>query len=148
MLLQVPFLSHFHPSVSLLASQLIDGVPLTGSADLNLNTLIHFLDRFVYRNAKKLKAKGASIMQPAAVSDKTGVVLNLKGPGTGMEVNSKEFWSQNVEDVPVDQVRRTTRRFGDGVLTHPLRHQSTIAFLPQIFHAEKLEGTADGRKGC
>jgi ribosome biogenesis protein MAK21 len=102
---QVPFLSHFHPSVSLLASQLIDGVPLTGSADLNLNTLIHFLDRFVYRNAKKLKAKGASIMQPAAVSDKTGVVLNLKGPGTGMEVNSKEFWNQNVEDVPVDQVR-------------------------------------------
>lgn len=109
--LQVPFLSHFHPSVSLLASQLIDNVPLTGSSDLNLNTLIHFLDRFVYRNAKKLKAKGASIMQPAAISDRSSGVLNLKGPGAGVEVNSKEFWSQKVEDVPVDQVRRPKRFF-------------------------------------
>lgn len=95
--------------MSLLASQLIDNVPLTGSSDLNLNTLIHFLDRFVYRNAKKLKAKGASIMQPAAISDRSSGVLNLKGPGAGVEVNSKEFWSQNVEDVPVDQVRRPKR---------------------------------------
>lgn len=49
-------------------------------------------------------------MQPAAASDKSGVVLMMKG-GTGIdaEVNSKEFWRKKEEDVPVDQVRHRHR---------------------------------------
>ncbi|CDZ98031.1 CAATT-binding transcription factor/60S ribosomal subunit biogenesis protein [Phaffia rhodozyma] len=100
----VPFLHHFHPSVALHASQLLNGEPITGSSDLNLNTLVHFLDRFVYRNAKKAKPKGASIMQPAAASDKSGVVLMMKGPSAETEVNTAEFWRQKEEDVPADQL--------------------------------------------
>lgn len=103
----VPFLHHFHPSVALHASQLLNNEPISTSSDLNLNTLSHFLDRFVYRNAKKPKAKGASIMQPAAASDKSGVVLMMKGSnGADQEVNSAAFWRQKEEDVPADQVRR------------------------------------------
>jgi hypothetical protein len=45
-------------------------------------------------------------MQPAAASDRSGVVLMMKGSNGGeAEVNSKEFWRKDVEDVPVDQVR-------------------------------------------
>lgn len=103
----VPFLNHFHPSVALQANQLLMGQPLSGSPDISLNTLISFLDKFVYRNPKKsAAAKGASIMQPAAVTDHTGTVIRMRGPRTGEDafVNSEAFWRKKVEDVPVDQL--------------------------------------------
>ncbi|KAF7321582.1 CBF domain-containing protein [Mycena kentingensis (nom. inval.)] len=49
--------------------------PVTASVDLSLSTISHFLDRFVYKNPKKIKAnrstnvvmgKGLSAMQPRA----------------------------------------------------------------------------------
>ncbi|KAJ7771586.1 CBF/Mak21 family-domain-containing protein [Mycena metata] len=70
--------NHFHPAISLHARQLLASQPLTASADLSLNTISHFLDRFVYKNPKQIKpnagnahvvvgkGKGASAMQPAA----------------------------------------------------------------------------------
>lgn len=103
----IPFLHHFHPSVALQANQLLMGEQLTGSPDISLNTLISFLDKFVYRNPKKTAAaKGASIMQPAAVSDHTGTVIRMRGARTGDSafVNSEAFWRKKVEDVPVDQL--------------------------------------------
>ena len=102
-----PFLDHFHPSVSLQANQLLLSQPLTGSADISLNSLVSFLDRFVYRNPKKtVQPKGASIMQPAAANDRSGMVVQTKGPRTGEEgyVNSEKFWRKKIEDVPVDQM--------------------------------------------
>ncbi|KAK1923668.1 putative ribosome biogenesis protein [Papiliotrema laurentii] len=102
-----PFLDHFHPSVSLQAQQLLRSEPLTGSADISLNSLVSFLDRFVYRNPKKnLQPKGASIMQPAAVYDRTGMLVSNKGARTGEDtyVNSEKFWRKKIEDVPVDQM--------------------------------------------
>jgi ribosome biogenesis protein MAK21 len=102
----MPFLNHFHPSVSLQAQQLLMGQQLTGSPDISLNTLIAFLDKFVYRNPKKTaQPKGASIMQPAAVTDQQGVVRS-RGARTDESayVNSEAFWRKKVEDVPVDQL--------------------------------------------
>lgn len=103
----LPFTEHFHPSVALQANQLLIGQTLTGSADISLNTLISFLDKFVYRNPKKtLQPKGASIMQPAAVNDTTGNVIRNRGPRTAPDsnVNTEAFWRKKVEDVPVDQL--------------------------------------------
>jgi ribosome biogenesis protein MAK21 len=103
----MPFLNHFHPSVSLQANQLLLSQPLTGSSDISLNTLVSFLDRFVYRNPKKtLQPKGASIMQPAAAGDTSGMVVNKKGAraAEGTYVNSEAFWRKKIADVPVDQV--------------------------------------------
>jgi ribosome biogenesis protein MAK21 len=89
-------------------------LPLSGSPDISQNTLISFLDRFVYRNPKKhAMAKGASIMQPAAVSNGAGLtVVKNRGPRVGGEnaveagyVNDEKFWSKKVQDVPADQVR-------------------------------------------
>ncbi|KGB76848.1 ribosome biogenesis protein MAK21 [Cryptococcus deuterogattii R265] len=99
-----PFLNHFHPSVSLQANQLLHSQTLTGSPDISLNTLISFLDRFVYRNPKKtIQPKGASIMQPAAASDKSGMVVKGEGEA-GVMVNSEAFWRKKIEDVPVEMM--------------------------------------------
>jgi hypothetical protein len=120
LMLQMPFVNHFHPSVSLQANQLLLSQPLTGSADISLNTLVSFLDRFVYRNPKKtLQPKGASIMQPAAAGDTSGMVVNNKGARSadGTYVNSEAFWRKKIADVPVDQVRVHVSLLGGKVLT-------------------------------
>ncbi|KAI0643202.1 CBF/Mak21 family-domain-containing protein [Trametes meyenii] len=101
----VPLLHHYHPTISLHARQLLSSSPITGSPDLSLNTLSHFLDRFVYKNPKKVKSKGSSAMQPAA-SDSTHAVTLVKGEvsGSGVPVNDERFWKRRPEDVPVDQM--------------------------------------------
>ncbi|KAI0665484.1 CBF/Mak21 family-domain-containing protein [Trametes maxima] len=101
----IPLLHHYHPTISLHARQLLSSSPITGSPDLSLNTLSHFLDRFVYKNPKKAKSKGSSAMQPAASESAHGVTL-VKGEvaGFGVPVNDERFWKRRAEDVPVDQM--------------------------------------------
>lgn len=103
---QLPLLRHYHPAVALHARQLLAGAPLTAAPDLALNTLAHFLDRFVYRNAKKPRAggRGPSAMQPA-VGRADGVRLVRGGEVEAEAVNEEAFWRRRAEDVPVDQVR-------------------------------------------
>jgi len=105
---QTPLLNHYHPAVALHARQLLTSQPLTASADLSQNTLSHFLDRFVYKNPKKVKegeapgGKGASAMQPAA-SAVEGVKL-IKGEVAQAMVNEAAFLKKKPQDVPIDQV--------------------------------------------
>ncbi|KZT30311.1 CBF-domain-containing protein [Neolentinus lepideus HHB14362 ss-1] len=107
----VPMLSHYHPTVSLHARQLLHSQPITSSADLSLNSLTHFLDRFVYKNPKKAKtqgdeglgmANGGSVMQPAA-ADGTGV-RKLRGHREEETVRDEGWWKRAVNRVPVDQM--------------------------------------------
>ncbi|EPQ29930.1 uncharacterized protein PFL1_02602 [Pseudozyma flocculosa PF-1] len=104
----VPLLHHFHPSVALHASQLLQSQTITSTADLSLNTLSHFLDRFVYRNPKtKAASRGVSIMQPAAGTAQTGqAVTRSRDHGMDEEsyVNDAKFWNRSAEAVPVDQL--------------------------------------------
>lgn len=99
----LPMVHHYHPTVSLNARQLLDGEKVTSSADLTLNTLMHFLDRFVFRNPKKQAAvKGSSIMQPA-LSDAHDDVLLRRTNAPLSYVNSASFWSMDPQMVPADQ---------------------------------------------
>ncbi|KAI0278455.1 CBF/Mak21 family-domain-containing protein [Russula brevipes] len=66
-------LHHAHPTVALLARQLLSNEALTSSPDLTLYTLSHFLDRFVYKNPKKPAARGTSAMQPSTFGVAGGV---------------------------------------------------------------------------
>ncbi|PIL32656.1 hypothetical protein GSI_05360 [Ganoderma sinense ZZ0214-1] len=102
----LPLLNHYHPTISLHAHQLLSSTPITSSPDLSLNTLSHFLDRFVYKNPKKPKPKGQSAMQPSLdnASSAHGVTLVKGEAGLGVPVNDEKFWKRRVEDVPVDQV--------------------------------------------
>ncbi|CAO1635883.1 unnamed protein product [Sympodiomycopsis kandeliae] len=104
----IPLLHHFHPTVKLLSKQLLQSESLTTTPDLTLYSLSHFLDRFVYRNAKKSPSlqKGVSGMQPA-ISGNTiedGSVRKIKGwqGDKNDEVNTEKFWKKKVQDVPVD----------------------------------------------
>ncbi|CAG8614158.1 1733_t:CDS:10 [Paraglomus brasilianum] len=89
-----PFIDHFHPSVSLYATQLLDGIQNTAEPDLQLHTLSHFLERFVYRNPKKKDVKETTSITRKAPTNSS---MNVN-------VNSEEFWRKKIEDVPVDQI--------------------------------------------
>lgn len=66
------------------------------------------IDRFVYKNPKKPKPRGASAMQPAAAGEDPGTVRMIRGwrDGLGEDgmVNSEAFWRKEVEDIPASQV--------------------------------------------
>lgn len=102
-------LSHFHPSVSALTSHLLNHEPLSGKPDLTLHTLSHFLDRFIYRNAKAAGTpRGQSIMQPLAGTDSHDLLVSASGLAgdarAQVPVNSEEFWRKRTEDVAADDV--------------------------------------------
>lgn len=103
----IPFLAHFHPSVSMFASRLLSDEKMPPKPDLSSHTLTHFLDRFVYRNAKASAGgpKGSSIMQPLSGGDSKGILLSSRSTQAGQQpVNSEAFWKRKAEDVAVDEV--------------------------------------------
>ncbi|CAB4492463.1 CBF-domain-containing protein [Rhizophagus irregularis] len=102
------FTNHFHPTVALYATQIVNEQPISGQPELHLHTTTHFLDKFVFRNPKKHdKIKGSNpLLQPTKTSEPGKVVIK-KGTGISkdeLNVNSKEFWSMELKDVPVDQI--------------------------------------------
>ena len=145
--LQLPLLHHYHPTVSLHARQLLSNTPLTATPDLALNTLSHFLDRFVYKNPKKPRTKGPSVMQPAASAADGTAVKMTKSEVTdegGLVVNEETWWRRKVEDVPVDQVRGTNPVCCDCRLTLP----SGSGLLPSVLHTKETTGRRKGSQGC
>ncbi|KAI0889475.1 CBF-domain-containing protein [Annulohypoxylon maeteangense] len=103
----LPFLKHYHPSVDVFASALISGRKAAQKPELANHTLIAFLDKFVYRNAKAVDStKGVSIMQPVAASGQGSVLLSSKpsAKAAGSSLNSAEFWNKKSEDVAVEDV--------------------------------------------
>ena len=92
----LPSIAHYHPSVSTSAEHILLRKQLPGKPDLTLHTLIHFLDRFVYKSKVSSKMHGSSIMQP--VASETKVLLGSAG-GRQLAVNSAEFLAKN--EVPV-----------------------------------------------
>lgn len=102
-----PFLQHYHPSVSLFATRLLTHSEMPSKPDLSLNTLIHFLDRFVYRNPKGTSAsRGASIMQPMAGGDTSALLVSAYSSKSSNKqpVNSEAFWKQGSDKVNADEV--------------------------------------------
>lgn len=100
---------HYHPSVSLFAARLLGHHPMPPKPDLQQNTLISFLDRFVYKNPKSsstTKAKGASIMQPLIGGEDGSVLLSAHSGATSraLPMNSDAFWRQESEKVGADEV--------------------------------------------
>ena len=103
----VPLMQHYHPSVALFATRLLTQGEMPPKPDLSLNSLIHFLDRFVYRNPKVTKPpRGASIMQPMAGGDSSALLVSAYSEKSSIEqpVNSEAFWKQASEKVNADEV--------------------------------------------
>lgn len=100
----LPLLSHYHPSVSVHALQLLEGGKIT-NADLSLNTLSHFLDRFVYRNPKqKSSLRGASAMQPMAQVGSGVTRSRTHALNEDEFFNTEAFWKKRADSIPADQL--------------------------------------------
>ncbi|EPS32259.1 hypothetical protein PDE_07219 [Penicillium oxalicum 114-2] len=102
----LPYLSHFHPSVSVNASHLLDHEAMSGKPDMTIHTLTHFLDRFVYRTPKaSASSRGASIMQPLAGGEaKDRLVEAGKSALQGQPLNSENFWKKKADEVAAEDV--------------------------------------------
>ncbi|PQK09342.1 hypothetical protein BB8028_0001g14120 [Beauveria bassiana] len=103
----IPMQTHYHPSVTVFAAGLVNKAAKMQKPDLDSHSLIRFLDKFVYRNAKATDgAKGVSIMQPLrATKDSGDIWLGSRGAGaTGTQVNSAAFWNKKAEDVAAEDV--------------------------------------------
>ncbi|KAI1330914.1 CBF-domain-containing protein [Xylariaceae sp. FL0255] len=102
-----PFIKHYHPSVGVYATNILNGQKANQKPELANHTLIAFLDKFVYKNAKAAdNIKGSSIMQPIAASGQGQILLSSKPSGKGVtsSVNSATFWNQKSEDVALEDV--------------------------------------------
>lgn len=101
----LPLISHFHPSVCVHALQLLQGGKITTNADLSLNTLSHFLDRFVYRNPKqKSSLRGASAMQPMAHVGSGVTRSRTHALNENEYFNTQAFWNKRADTIPADQL--------------------------------------------
>ncbi|KAL4809577.1 CBF/Mak21 family-domain-containing protein [Aspergillus unguis] len=99
----LPYLSHFHPSVSVNAAHLLENQPMSGKPDLTIHTLTHFLDRFVYRTPKAAAAtRGSSLMQPLAGSDAKDRLVTAGKHAQNLPLNSEAFWKKKAEDVSAE----------------------------------------------
>lgn len=96
------YLNHYHPTVSIYADAFINGTP-QAKPDLNLYTLAHFLDRFVYKNAKhKPVLKGLSIMQPLGGAH-TGNMLMSGQSQREVPMNTIDWLSKKTEEIRPDE---------------------------------------------
>ncbi|TEA10375.1 Ribosome biogenesis protein NOC1 [Colletotrichum sidae] len=102
----VPPLTHYHPSVALLAAGAFSHEEQMTKPDLESHSLIRFLDKFVYRNPKAADTnRGVSIMQPLRKPD-SGSIWLTKGTdsaGTG-PLNSPSFWNKKAEQVAAEDI--------------------------------------------
>ncbi|KAL4916227.1 CBF/Mak21 family-domain-containing protein [Aspergillus aurantiobrunneus] len=99
----LPYLNHFHPSVSVNAAHLLENQPISGKPDLTIHTLTHFLDRFVYRTPKASAAtRGSSLMQPLAGSDAKDRLVTAGKHAQELPLNTEAFWKKKAEDVSAE----------------------------------------------
>ncbi|KAL2158593.1 hypothetical protein VTH06DRAFT_4360 [Thermothelomyces fergusii] len=103
----VPFLHHYHPSVCLFARNLVARDKNLPKPDLANHTLMHFLDKFVYRNPKTEESRrGGSIMQPIHASGSAShIVTSTKASARQQPtVNSSSFWNLKPDQVSAEDV--------------------------------------------
>lgn len=104
----LPLQAHYHPSVNVLASKLLNQEPIKEKPDPTIYTLMNFLDKFSFRNPKSKPhvTHGTSIMQPMSGTSKAAdyLITHRDGDRRHDPVNSEHFWRQKVEDVRVDEV--------------------------------------------
>ncbi|KRT79752.1 hypothetical protein AMK59_8108 [Oryctes borbonicus] len=90
---------HYHPTVSLYATKLLEGEPINYSGDpLKDFSLIRFLDRFVFKNPKKFNTNDGS--HPTFGKRKKYKPIGLRS----LAVGSDKYLQQNERNIPVDEL--------------------------------------------
>lgn len=104
---QIPLQGHYHPSVTVYAAAILERNKKSQKPDLDSHSLIRFLDKFVYRNAKSTdSSKGVSIMQPLRAAKDVGDIWlgSRAAGGATTAVNSSAFWKKKAEEVAAEDV--------------------------------------------
>lgn len=95
----LPLSRHYHPSVAIFASNLLNGVPVCYDGDPLVDfTPMRFLDRFVYRNPKttdKKARKGDKNVFRRKAYDPLGVKK--------LAVTSAEYLNKTSDEIPADE---------------------------------------------
>ncbi|SCU94538.1 LANO_0E07096g1_1 [Lachancea nothofagi CBS 11611] len=102
------FLHHYHPTVQSYADAFLNSSEEVTKPDLGLYTLVHFLDRFVYRNAKqKRTTRGTSIMQPLGGSHTGSLIVRASDANTtgtdAVPANTQDWLAKKAEMVTPDE---------------------------------------------
>ncbi|XP_046738852.1 CCAAT/enhancer-binding protein zeta [Diprion similis] len=97
-----PLTFHFHPTVTLFANTIIKGKPIVYTGDpLQDFTLIRFLDRYVFKNPKKLEENKILINQKNPLAKRSSYMA--KGVKS-MPVNSKTYLNEDENKIPADEL--------------------------------------------
>ncbi|CAR29614.1 hypothetical protein ZYGR_0AD02960 [Zygosaccharomyces rouxii] len=106
----IHFTQHYHPTVQTYVNAFLENdLNAVGKPDLGLFTLAHFLDRFVYRNAKQKTAqRGTSIMQPLFGGSQLSNSLIVRSSdrsagGENIPVNAENWLDKRAEQVRPDE---------------------------------------------
>ncbi|AOA64351.1 66S pre-ribosomal particles component [Komagataella phaffii CBS 7435] len=101
------FVDHFHPTVRLYARSLLDGSDeKVTKPDLGLYTLSHFLDKFVYKTAKKNSATpSGSIMQSLNTPSTGHVLVHSANVSSSIDPSNTEEWlSRKVSEINPEDI--------------------------------------------
>ncbi|EMR09512.1 hypothetical protein PNEG_02100 [Pneumocystis murina B123] len=101
----IPFLNHFHPTISSFAKSLLYGYRISSKPNLSLFTLSHFLNKFVYKNPKtKIIFRGNSIMQPISKQNRNMFFLTKSDTFSHSPLNKESFVKQKIDQVSPDEI--------------------------------------------
>ncbi|XP_064211688.1 CCAAT/enhancer-binding protein zeta [Tribolium castaneum] len=93
--------NHFHPTVALYATNILDGNIIKYSGDpLKDFTLIRFLDRFVFKNPKKYEEGTVQGAHPTFGKRKLYLPKGLRS----LRVNSANYLNEDSKNIPVDEM--------------------------------------------
>ena len=92
--------SHYHPSTALFTEKILNDESIDYSGDpINDFSLKHFLDRFVFRNPKKLDKNSAK-----STSNRVfGRVTTYTDSQPSVTINSKDYVNQPESRIPIDE---------------------------------------------
>lgn len=92
---------HYHPTVALFASNILQGLKINYSGDpLQDFTLIRFLDKFVFKNPKKVTPAEDRVSTFARFGRKKYYSsVGLKA----LRVNTNDYLNNDEKSIPVDE---------------------------------------------
>lgn len=94
------FTRHYHPTVVVFANKLLNNEPVEYTGDpMEDFTLIHFLDRFVYKNPKKTKNNNKSDKKSIFEPVKSIYKSSIKN----LAVNSKDYLNLDPKSIPAEE---------------------------------------------
>lgn len=97
----LPFTRHYHPTVVVFANKLLNNEPVEYTGDPMLDfTLIHFLDRFVYKNPKKTKSADDKTGKKSIFEAEKSI---YKSSIKNLAVNSKEYLKLDPKLIPAEE---------------------------------------------